>query len=37
MFDLTALDLCIPSIPDDALRQVIVQARHLAQSGTVNV
>ena len=37
MFDLTAPDLHVPGIPNDVLRQVIVQARHLAQNGTANV
>ena len=36
VFDLLALGLFILSIPDDVLRQVSVQARHLAQNGTVN-
>ena len=31
-FDLTAPDLCVPSIPDDVLQQVICQASHLAQN-----
>ena len=36
VFDLLAPGLCIPSILDDVVRQVIVQARHLAQNGTLN-
>ena len=31
-FDLTAPDLCVPSISDDVLRQVICRASHLAQN-----
>ena len=37
MFDLTALDLCVPGIPDDVLRQVILKASHLAQNRRANV
>ena len=37
MFDLTAPDLCVPDIPDDVLRQVILQASHPAQNRTANV
>ena len=37
MFDLTALDLCVLGIPDDVLRQVILQASHPAQYRTANV
>ena len=37
MFDLAVPDLCVPDILDDALRQVILQASHLAQDRTANV
>ena len=37
LFALTAPDLCVPSISDDVLRQVICQASHLAQDRTVNM
>ena len=36
-FDLAAPDLCVPRIPDDALRQVISQASQLAQKSAAYV
>ena len=37
LFDLTAPDLRVSGIPDDALQQIISQASHLAQDRTANV
>ena len=37
LFALTALDLCVPGIPDDVLQQDISQASHLAQNRTADV
>ena len=37
LLDLATPDLRVPGIPDDVLRQVILQASHLAQDRTANV
>ena len=37
LFDLIAPDLHVTGIPNDVLRPVIVQPRHLAKNGTANV